>query len=217
MFTLKKIKSALILVLLVVAVGCAKTNPAEEVYYHLEKAVSLESTFEEQQEPLSKAEIDEYELYDQILELSDLDEIKTLASNAEELANSRISMIELEKESIDEAYEEYTKIKAVIETFKDEDLKKLANQLVTVMDSRYETYLELYREYKEAITLDLELYQLIQKEDLTIDELEAQHDKVNISYERVNQYKEKFNEYTIQYNELKREFYDFAELDVVYN
>jgi hypothetical protein len=216
-FTLKKIKSHLILVLLVVAVGCAKTNPAEEVYYHLEKAVSLESPFEEQQEPLSKAEIEEYELYDQILELSDLDEIKTLASNAEELANSRISMIELEKESIDEAYEEYKKIKAVIETFKDEDLKKLANQLVTVMDSRYETYIELYREYKEAITLDLELYQLIQKEDLTIDELEAQHDKVNISYERVNQYKDKFNEYTIQYNEIKREFYDFAELDVVYN
>jgi hypothetical protein len=216
-FTIKKMKSVWILILLVVAVGCTKTNPAEDVYYHLEKAVSLEAIFEEQQEPLSKAEIEEYELYDQILELSDLDEIKALASNAEELANSRDLMIELEKESIDGAYEEYTKIKAIIETFKDEDLKKIANQLVTVMDSRYETYLELYNEYKEAITFDLELYELIQKEDLTIDELEAQHDKVNASYEKVNHYKDMFNEYTIQYNELKREFYDFAELDVVYN
>ncbi|MCT8139097.1 YkyA family protein [Anaerobacillus sp. CMMVII] len=185
MFTFKKIRLGSILILFLVVVGCTKVNPAEEIYHHLEKAVSLEAPFEEQQEPLSKAENDEYELYDQILGLADLDEIKALATQAEEIAVTRKSMIEKERESIDEAYNEFLLITTILETIEDEDLKKAAEELVTIMENRYETYIELYNEYKFAIELDLELYNLIQKEDLTIDELETQHDKVNASYERL--------------------------------
>lgn len=217
MFKWKKLKFGIVLALLLLLIGCTKANPAEDVYHHLEKAVSLEATFEEQQEPLSKAENDEYELYDQILGLSDLEEIKKLAIQAEELAVSRKSMIEKERASIDEAYNEFSQINVIIETIEDEALKTKANELVTVMDNRYQTYLNLYNEYKGAIDLDLELYNLIQKEDLTIDELETQHDKVNSSYEKVNKYKDQFNQYTIEYNDLKRNFYELAELEVVYN
>lgn len=216
MFKFKKLKFAVILILLLV-VGCTKANPAEDIYHHLEKAVSLEATFEQQQEPLSKAENDEYELYDQILGLADLEEIKVLATKAEELAVSRKSMIERERESIDEAFHEFSQITPIIETIGDEELIKLANELVDIMNRRFQTYLELYNEYKGAIDLDIELYKLIQKEDLTIDELEAQHEKVNSSYEMVNGFKDQFNQYTIQYNDLKRNFYDLAGLEVVYN
>uniref|UniRef100_A0A1S2LG25 Cell-wall binding lipoprotein n=1 Tax=Anaerobacillus isosaccharinicus TaxID=1532552 RepID=A0A1S2LG25_9BACI len=212
----KKLKFVVILILILV-VGCTKVNPAEDIYHHLEKAVSLEAAFEQQQEPLSKAENDEYELYDQILGLADLEEIKVLAVKAEELAVSRKSMIETERDSIDEAFQEFSQITPIIETIENEELLKIANELVAIMDKRYQTYMELYNEYKVAIDLDLELYKLIQKEDLTIDELEAQHEKVNSSYEMVNGFKDQFNQYTIQYNDLKRNFYDLADLEVVYN
>ncbi|QOY34305.1 YkyA family protein [Anaerobacillus isosaccharinicus] len=216
MLKFKKLKFVVILILILV-VGCTKVNPAEDIYHHLEKAVSLEAAFEQQQEPLSKAENDEYELYDQILGLADLEEIKVLAVKAEELAVSRKSMIETERDSIDEAFQEFSQITPIIETIENEELLKIANELVAIMDKRYQTYMELYNEYKVAIDLDLELYKLIQKEDLTIDELEAQHEKVNSSYEMVNGFKDQFNQYTIQYNDLKRNFYDLADLEVVYN
>lgn len=216
MLKFKKLKFAVILILILV-VGCTKVNPAEDIYHHLEKAVSLEAAFEQQQEPLSKAENDEYELYDQILGLADLEEIKVLAAKAEELAVSRKSMIETERDSIDDAFQEFLQITPIIEKIEKEELLKIANELVAIMDKRYQTYMELYNEYKIAIDLDLELYQLIQKEDLTIDELEAQHEKVNSSYEIVNGFKDQFNQYTIQYNDLKRNFYDLADLEVVYN
>lgn len=216
MLKFKKLKFVVILILILV-VGCTKVNPAEDIYHHLEKAVSLEAAFEQQQEPLSKAENDEYELYDQILGLADLEEIKVLAVKAEELAVSRKSMIETERDSIDEAFQEFSQITPIIETIENEELLKIANELVAIMDKRYQTYMELYNEYKIAIDLDLELYKLIQKEDLTIDELEAQHEKVNSSYEMVNGFKDQFNQYTIQYNDLKRNFYDLADLEVVYN
>ncbi len=206
----------LIMVLLLIS-GCSKVNPAEDMYHHLEKAVSLEGVFEEQQEPLSRAESDEYELYDRILTLADLEEIQTLAAEAIDLANSRTEMIEKERASIEEAYQEFTQILPIIETIENIDLLNSANELVSVMEKRFNTYMALYNEYKHAIDLDIELYQLVQKEDLTIDDLEAQHEKVNISYEAVNSLKDQFNTFTIQYNELKRSFYELAELEVVYN
>lgn len=198
-------------------VGCSsKVNPAEEIYHHLEAAVNLEAQFEQQQELLSNAELKEYELYEEILNLADLEEIKFLANEAKQIALTRKEMIEKEKQSIVEAYEEFTQVTPIIETFEDENLKQLASELVTIMNERYETYLTLFKEYKEAIDLDIELYVLVQKEDLTIDELEAQHEKVNASYERVNHYKEQFNLFTVQYNDLKRNFYQTADLEVVY-
>ncbi|WP_161568300.1 YkyA family protein [Anaerobacillus alkaliphilus] len=206
----------LLLILIFLISGCTKVNPAEDIYHHLEKAVSLEAAFEEQQEPLSKAENEEYELYDEILTLANLEEIQTLANQAEQIALSRKEMIEKEKASIEEAYSEFTQVHPIIETIENEELSRSATELVTVMEKRYKTYTELYNEYRNAIDLDIELYQLVQKEDLTIDELEAQHDKVNSSYEAVNKLKDQFNTYTIKYNELKRSFYELAELEVVY-
>lgn len=197
--------------------ACTKVNPAEEIYIHLENAVSLEAEFEAQQQPLSEAEYEEYQLYDEVLTLSDLEEISKLIKKAEELANSRKEMIAKERASIKEAYQEFLLIEPIIETIENEQLLDLAGQLLETMKNRYETYLQLYNEYKNAIALDIELYQLIQNEDLTIDQLEAQHDKVNESYSQVNHYKEKFNEYTVLYNDLKKQFYKVGELTVVYN
>ncbi|OIJ13316.1 hypothetical protein BKP37_12520 [Anaerobacillus alkalilacustris] len=214
----KKLKNVFIFGLLLLFVsGCAKSNPGEEIYDHLERAVSLELVFEEQQVPLSKVENEEYELYNEILNLANIEEIEPLAKKAKEFADSRKEMVDIEKASIEEAYEEFSLIKPIIETIEDEEQVNSANGLVNVMDSRYNTYMKLYGEYNRAIAYDLELYELIIKEDLTIDELEVQHEKVNGSYQKVNEYKDLFNQYTNEYNELKKKFYELVNLEVTYN
>lgn len=205
------------MVVIMIVTGCTKVNPAEEIYHHLEKAVSLEIVFEEQQEPLSKAEDEEYELYDKILGLADIDEISKLASEAKELALSRKVMVEKERESIQEAYDEFSLIKPIVDTIEDVEVRNSAEELVQVMNQRYEVYLELHNEYNGTIDLDLQLYDLVNKEDLTIEELEEGHGKINSSYETINNLKEQFNEFTVQYNDLKRQFYELAEVEVVYN
>ncbi len=217
MFKRKNIYYVMIIVFLLGLSACTTVNPAEEIYNHLEKAVSLEAGFEAQQAPLSKAENEEYELYDEILKLSELDEINNLVTEVEELALSRKEMIEKEKESIQEAYDEFLHINPIVETIEDEELLTLANELISTMENRFETYNELYNVYKASIDLDLELYSLVKSEDLTIEELEMMHDEVNASYMQVNDLKEKFNEYTLKYNDIKRDFYKLGDLNVSYN
>ncbi|KHF40848.1 YkyA family protein [Halalkalibacter okhensis] len=207
----------LVIVMMFFLTGCGE-NPAESVYQHLETAVELELPFEQQQEPLQKAEIRENELFEEIVTLgmNEYEEIVLLAEEALSSINSRESMLLQEKESIEESYQEFLKIEEQLEDI-DGEVLILLKELQTSMTERYDYYQQLHDRYSEAIQLDKSLFEMLQQEDLTMEELQEQIDKVNDIYEKVVVQKEKFNDSTDTYNELKREFYKKAELNVQYD
>ncbi|TMW73027.1 YkyA family protein [Alteribacter natronophilus] len=198
--------------------GCFGNSAAMDIHEHLENAVEKEQVFQEQQSPLTEAEVREHELYEEMLELSEVEEIEPLAEEAIESAEERRSIIETEKQSIDDAYSEFQEITGYTEDL-EEEARNAAEDMTAAMDARYEVYQELYEEYLNTIELDIELYNLISQEvvnspDELLEELQGQHDRVNEAYERVNQLNSEFNERTQEYNEAKRTFYQEAELNV---
>ncbi|MEB1809912.1 MAG: YkyA family protein [Bacillaceae bacterium] len=203
---------------MVMFLAACGNNPAENMYTHMEKAVVLEEVFEQQQEPLIIAEKKEHELYEQIIKLgmSEYEEIVDLSQQAIAIVQERKQLMDKEKMSIEAGYEEFLKIEPEIEELKDEELKNFALQLKETMTNRFESYQELYDEYDMALSLDEELYTMLQQEDLTIDELQEKIDEINEAYERVMEAKDVFNEYTEAYNEEKKEFYTLAELDITF-
>ncbi|MCD8501956.1 MAG: YkyA family protein [Bacillaceae bacterium] len=206
----------MMLTLSVLVTGCAKENLAEKVYHHLEAAVNIEKPFTEQQKPLAEAETKEYEIYEEILRLSNMEEIAQQIAIVKGLANSRLEMLEIEKEGIEAAYAEFLSVIPIVEEIEDGELKIAGENLIDAMEQRHDTYQLLYDNYLIAIGLDLELYELILEEDLTIEQLQQQHELVNTTYEIVNQYKDDFNNYTNIYNERKKDFYLLADLNVIF-
>lgn len=212
------IKNILIITVFIsLLTGCGK-SPEEEIYNHLESAVSLEAVFEEQQQPLVELEKKEQDIYEKIIKLgmSEFDEIKALSQEAIEVVNERESRIEKEKESIDASKEEFLLTESKVDNLKDEKVRLNAEELMKVMNNRYESYNKLYTYYKDAIALDRELYEMFQKEELTLEQLENQVKKINEMYDNVVKENEKFNELTDTYNKKKKEFYIAAELNVVF-
>lgn len=195
--------------------GCGE-NQAETIYQHLEKAVVLEDMFKEQQAPLLEAEQKEHEIYEQIISLgmSEFDEIVRLSKEAITYVDKRNELIEKEKSSIEAGYEEFKKVTEQEVSKLEEDVVANLNEMIEMMDNRYDAYQKLYTNYKKAIELDRELYEMLQQEDLTIEELQAHIDKINESYEEVLAVKEEFNNYTEAYNELKKSFYEKTNLNV---
>lgn len=195
--------------------GCGE-NQAETIYQHLEKAVVLEDMFKEQQAPLLEAEQKEHEIYEQIISLgmSEFDEIVRLSKEAITYVDKRNELIEKEKSSIEAGYEEFKKVTEQEVSKLEEDVVANLNEMIEMMDNRYDAYQKLYTNYKKAIELDRELYEMLQQEDLTIEELQAHIDKINESYEEVLAVKEDFNNYTEAYNELKKSFYEKTNLNV---
>ncbi|WP_078554970.1 YkyA family protein [Bacillus alkalicellulosilyticus] len=191
------------------------TNPAETMFQHMEEAVALEKEYENQQQPLVEAEKKEHEIYEQIIMLGmeEFDDIYALSEQAIAIVEERRELMNAEKQSIDAGFEEFIKIEAEIENL-NEDIKGLALEMKTAMEERYQSYQSLFEEYNKALDLDKVLYEMLQSEDATIDELQNQIDQINLSYETVIELKDIFNEQTVEYNQLKRDFYDAAEINV---
>lgn len=200
---------------IVILSGCTK-SPAEKIYETLEDVVAEEQDFEEQQEPLVELVNKEKELYDQILALGmkEFDKIVELSKEASSLADQRKELMHKEEESIQASKKTFQSIHPLIEKLEDGEAKKLAEELYETMMNRYEHYEDLYDNYINGIELDKELYAMLQKEDLSYEELEKQIEKMNEAYEKVDQANEKFNEETKKYNEIKPEFYEAAGLDI---
>ncbi len=211
--SIKKTIFVTFLLLTMVMSGCSVGQTAEEkIYEHLEKTVSLEKGFSDVQKPLVEAEKKEQTLFNEMLGLSmkEFDQIKQMADEAIASAESRQEMIQKEKKSIEEAYEEFKSVKELADSIEEEKIKSSAGELIQTMDDRHTSYQDLNKAYTEALKMDLELYALLKKEDLSIDELKTFTEKLNKQYEDVLKKQDTFNQLTDQYNEQKKDFYKLA-------
>ncbi|MFS0823775.1 YkyA family protein [Bacillus sp. 1P02SD] len=211
--------SFVLLCMIFLLMGCVNgPSPEEQIYEALEKVVTVEKDFEEQQEPLVELEKREKELYDEILTLGmkEFDQIVTLSKEALGIVSERETRINNEHESIKASKKEFQKVDSFISEIKEESVKEEADDLVSVMNQRYESYEELYSSYTEAIGYDKKLYEMFQNEELTLDELEQQINLINETYEKVVAANEAFNKLTDQYNNTKVSFYKNAGLEVVF-
>lgn len=196
--------------------GCFGPSPEENIYQLLEEAASLEDTFKQQQKPLLELEKKESELYEKIMDLgmTEFDQVVTLSKEALTVIEDREKKIKTEHESIMASKEKFEEVTAEIKNIKDENIRDAANQLKTTMEDRYKSYETLFENYENSLSLDKELYTMLQKKDLTIEEFDSQLTKVNAAYKTVIQKNNEFNKLTEQFNEQKIEFYKKAELNV---
>ena len=199
--------------------ACSGTSPQEKIYEHLEKAVSLEEGFEEQQDEITALEKQEQQIYSQIIELdmSEFEQVKELSQEAIDIIKQRSDKITLEQESISASREEFEKIDDLINDLKEEEVRDKAEELYKVMIVRYEAYDVLHDAYIRSLEEEEKLYTLLQNEDVSEEELKDQIAEINNTYQEVIDGNEQFNTNTVTYNELKKEFYEIADINVTYD
>lgn len=214
----RKISFAMILIASVLSLaGCLnKQSPEEKMFEELEKVVSIEKTFEDQQNPLVELETKEKEIYEKIISLGmkEYDQIVKLADEALANADKRAEHIDKEKESIEESRKEFRNIDKILEEIEDAGVKQQANELRTTMIKRYEIHDDLYKNYKLGLQYDKELYEMLKDKELSFENLEKQVNKVNGIYETVLKDNQEFNDQTDQYNKEKLAFYEKAGIEV---
>ncbi|WP_423409897.1 YkyA family protein [Heyndrickxia sp. MSNUG] len=197
--------------------GCMdRQTPEEKMFEELEKVVSTEKVFEDQQDPLVELEKQEKEIYEQIISLGmkEYDQIVKLADEALTIADKREEHIEKEKESIKKSEQEFKNVSKIAEEIEDPSLKKQAAELQATMKERYKIHDELYKNYKQGLQYDKELYEMLKDKDLSFEKLEEQINKVNKVYESVLKNNQEFNDRTDRYNKEKMDFYKKAGIEV---
>jgi hypothetical protein len=201
---------------MVILSGCNGESAEERIHNHLEEAVVLEQEFETQQKEITELEQQEQEIYATVIDLGmdDFDEIQSLSQDAIEVIDERDEKIEIERESLMQAKEEFTQIEEILEDIDEEEVRTIGNTMYETMIERYDTYDILYDAYKESLGLEAELYQMIQEEDLNQEELNEHIEQINAKYEEILEANDTFNDLTVEYNDLKQEFYNEASIQV---
>ncbi|WP_188454538.1 YkyA family protein [Virgibacillus oceani] len=214
----KKAIVILAILCIILLSACTGASTKDEIYDHLEKAVTLEDAFEKQQDSIVELEKEEQQLYSQIIDLGmdEFDKIKQLSKQAIESIEKRTDKIKLEKESIDASKEEFQEIKELIADLEEDKVRKKANEMYDVMMNRYEAYEKLNNAYNNSLKLEKELYTMLQDKDMKQEKLTDHISNINESYQKVLDANDKFNASTTDYNALKKEFYDLAGIDVKY-
>ncbi|WP_165967146.1 YkyA family protein [Jeotgalibacillus sp. S-D1] len=196
--------------------GCVfGSSPEEDISGILDSTVEKEQGFVDSQEPIKKLEQEEQELFDKIMSLN-MEEFKEVEKQADQALNNlekREEQLTTEKESIEEAKEEFKGINDRAEDIEDEKLRAHVENMIEVMDKRYKLHGELAAQYTEALEYDRELYTMLKDKELKLEDLEAQIEKVNAQYNLITESNEEFNSITDEYNSLKNEYYDLAKLN----
>lgn len=207
----------IMMIALILLTGCLnKQTPIEKMYEVLEKVVSTEKLFEEQQDPLVLLEKKEKDIYEKIISLGmkEAEEIAKLSDEALVVIEERKEHMKKEQESIEASKKEFETLSPLIEELDKPDQKEKAEQLYEIMMERYSIYEEQYEYYTNALRLDKELYEMFKEEDPQIDQLQEQITKINEEYNKLQKANERFNEKTKQYNDLKLSFYKYTGIEV---
>lgn len=213
---LKRISLAGVILFFAILVSGCSDSPEEQIHLILEEAVQKEKGFEDQQTPITESEKREKQLYGQItgLSMKEFDQIVKLSDDALKNIENREELIEKEHKSITASQKEFNKIEERIEDIDDKKILQRAKKVKETMENRYAAHDELYKSYKESLSLDKQLYELFKKEDLKMDTLQEQINKINASYQKVLLANEKFNKETDQYNKEKEAFYKSADINI---
>ena len=209
-------KLLLLLVLILGLLTGCKVVPEEKIYYIMEQTVVKEKDFEKQQKPLTELESKEKKIFEEIMDLGmkDMEQMTKLANLALDNLKERKEKMELEQKSMIASKKEFSKIEDPIEKIESKQLKKEAQDLFQLMEKRYAFHDRLYEAYNKGIETNIQLYKLLMKKDVSMDDLENQIEITNKAYSEVLKMNEQFNEQTKKFNNEKKKFYKLAKINI---
>ncbi|WP_440706529.1 YkyA family protein [Heyndrickxia oleronia] len=209
-------KLLLLLVLILGLLTGCKVVPEEKIYDIMEQTVVKEKDFEKQQKPLTELESKEKKIFEEIMDLGmkDMEQMAKLANLALDNLKERKEKMELEQKSVIASKKEFSKIEDPIEKIESKQLKKEAQDLFQLMEKRYAFHDRLYEAYNKGIETNIQLYKLLMKKDVSMDDLENQIEITNKAYSEVLKMNEQFNEQTKKFNNEKKKFYKLAKINI---
>jgi peptidoglycan hydrolase CwlO-like protein len=187
--------------------SCDELAVEQDVLSTLKKIATYEHNAVDQQKKLNELEQKQNKLYDQIMSygMKQFTKVEQLSKESLELIKERDKHIEKEHKAIQSAKREINAIKKKISQLHDGNIRRQATRLVDIEKKRYETYDDLYLHYKEMLSLEKDLYILLQNRHTTPEQLQRHIEHVNEQYKKLIGANQQFNEDTETYNkEMKR-------------
>ncbi|MDZ5606202.1 YkyA family protein [Bacillus pseudomycoides] len=196
--------------------GCLGAQPEEELYVAFENAANQEKAVFDHVKKLKELEIQEQELYTQIVQEGKehneavIPKIEQAVANVNECEK----VLKNEKDVLEKAQKETTSVHNYIDKIEDKKLQKQAKKVEEVYKNRYEAFQKMNKSYKKSLITEKELYEKLKDKETKLKEISEKVKAVNTLNEETLKEKTKFNQYTKEYNEGKLRFYKDAKIKI---
>lgn len=187
--------------------ACSGASTEEQLNEILETTFEEEAEYREVQSELQSREQNEQEIFESIMALTkeQQSEVEEKSQEAIASADERLELLGTERESMQNAAEEFKGIDQLIEETEEENVKSDLEALREQMDERFAKHSEFTDAYEALIERQKELYGMVAEEDMDLATLQDKTDEVNDQNDLVQEAVTAFNEQTEQFNELKNE------------
>ncbi|AQU79950.1 YkyA family protein [Planococcus faecalis] len=185
--------------------ACSGSGIRGDLDQVLNDTFDAEEEYRAVQDDLEKREKTEQQLFEEIMALTqeEQDQVAKQAQTALDSADERLEFLKTEKESMQSAEENFTGIDKVIKAAEEVAVKADVEALKTKMKERFTAHSEFTKAYEKLIERQKELYEMLKKEETTLQLLQEKAAEVNEQNEQVQLAVTAFNEITKQVNELK--------------
>src|SRR5690625_1113463 len=122
--------------------ACQTEDIESEIYNHLEKTAEHEASLQTIREEMAQLESDEHHLYTRLIDesLDDRELIDSYVTEAKQLIDERLQLLEQEKEQMSLSKEEFLLVETLIDQIESEDVKQNAEEMYDIMIERYDIY-----------------------------------------------------------------------------
>ncbi|MEZ0482483.1 YkyA family protein [Planococcus sp. SSTMD024] len=204
---MKKLAIAMVLTGTVFLSACSGASTEEQLDEILETTFEKEAEYRNVQSELQSREQDEQEIFESIMALTKEQQAEVEEKSQEAIASAdeRLELLVTERESMQNAAEEFKQIDQLIEETEDGAVQADLEALRDQMDERFMKHGEFTDAYEALIERQKELYAMVAEEDMDLATLQEKTNEVNEQNELVQEAVTAFNEQTEQFNELKNE------------
>lgn len=167
-----------------------------------------EQPFLEAQEKMASLEKEEFELFNEMMELTqeDREELAALAAEADSTADERLSLLEEGRDALGQAEKELSGFDGIGED--GDPVRAAIENLKQSMADRYGAHEEFSGLYEKASEIQKELYSLATDEEADFQSIQEKVEAVNSANSEVKAAASTFNEATDTVNEKKKMAYD---------
>lgn len=167
-----------------------------------------EQPFLEAQEKMASLEKEEFELFNEMMELTqdDREELAALAAEADSSADERLSLLEEGKDALGQAQKELSGLDEIGDD--GDPVRDAIDNLKQSMADRYGAHEEFSGLYEKASEIQKELYSLATDEEADFQSIQEKVEAVNSANSEVKAAASAFNEATDTVNEKKKMAYD---------
>ena len=203
---MKRIVALMVGLVFILAACNSEIDELETFYVKFQETLDVESEISDISDDFNRLESERGQIQED-LSTAERQELSEMSESLAENTSERLELINQESQVMEESETLAAESEELIADISNEDYRQQAETLIAAADDRYAKHSELMDAFKSVLNSEEELFDYLQDEDLSQDDIDDHINTLNEEYDGLTTLQEDYSTATERLNEVKNEVY----------